>query len=115
MDVELNRLAILGCTGSIGTQTLDVVRSYPSEFSVAGLAAGYNIDLLVKQIEEFTPDMICSQLPKEDLLDQVDDRCLIVSQEELVSSPSVDTVLAAGAGSSGLSPILAAIRAGKTV
>ena len=111
----MNRLAILGCTGSIGTQTLDVVRSYPGEFSVAGLAAGYNIDLLVKQIEEFSPKMISSQRPREELVGHINEGCTIVSQEELASSPSVDTVLAAGVGSSGLTPILAAVRAGKTV
>ena len=51
-------LSILGSTGSIGTQTLEVARKHPEDFKVAGLACGSDIDLLMKQIEEFEPEAI---------------------------------------------------------
>ena len=51
-------LSILGSTGSIGTQTLEVVRRNPEDFRVAGLACGSDIDLLYKQIEEFSPEAV---------------------------------------------------------
>ncbi len=51
-------LSILGSTGSIGTQTLEVVRRNPEDFKVAGLACGSDIDLLYKQIEEFSPEAV---------------------------------------------------------
>ena len=51
----MKRLAILGSTGSIGGQALDVVRSFPGRFEVVGLAGGRNIDLLGEQIDEFRP------------------------------------------------------------
>ena len=49
MDSKVKRLAILGSTGSVGRQTLDVVRSFPGEFEVVGLTAGYNLELLAQQ------------------------------------------------------------------
>ena len=51
-------LSIIGSTGSIGTQTLEVVRRNPEDFRVAGLACGSDIDLLYKQIEEFSPEAV---------------------------------------------------------
>ena len=51
-------LSILGSTGSIGTQTLEVVRRNPDDFKVAGLACGSDIELLYKQIEEFGPEAV---------------------------------------------------------
>ena len=54
----MKKLAILGCTGSIGTQTLEVVRSNKDRFSVVALACGHNVDLLKKQIDEFKPSFV---------------------------------------------------------
>ena len=51
-------LVILGSTGSIGVQTLDVVRSFPNDFNVVGLAAGNNLGLLLKQVREFRPELV---------------------------------------------------------
>ena len=51
----MKRIVILGSTGSIGRQTLDIVRKFPDEFEVIGLAAGHNIALLSQQIREFKP------------------------------------------------------------
>ena len=53
----MKRIALLGSTGSIGTQTLDVVRHYPEDFQVTALAASSNIEMLEKQIREFKPKM----------------------------------------------------------
>ena len=54
----MKNIAILGSTGSIGTQTLEVVREHPDELKVSALAAGSNKDLLKKQIEEFRPKLV---------------------------------------------------------
>ena len=53
------QLAILGSTGSIGTQTLDVVRAYPERYGVYALCANRSIDLLVAQAKEFHPEVVC--------------------------------------------------------
>ena len=55
----MKRVVILGSTGSIGQQTLDIARAFPKEFQVVGLAAGNNVELLAKQIREFQPGMAC--------------------------------------------------------
>ena len=51
-------LVVLGSTGSIGQQTLDIVRAFPDRFKVVGLAAGRNVELLARQIDEFSPEMV---------------------------------------------------------
>ncbi|MFC1988420.1 1-deoxy-D-xylulose-5-phosphate reductoisomerase [Chloroflexota bacterium] len=113
MGDTVKRLAILGSTGSIGRQTLEVVRSLPHRFQVIGLAAGQNTDLLTEQINEFKPAFVHydygQQLPKaipnyEFLL-----------LEEIACHPQVDTVVIATSGKAGLTPTLAAVRAGKDV
>ena len=58
MGSTVNQIAVLGSTGSIGQQTLDVVRALPHRFRVLGLTAGKNIGLLAKQIEEFQPRFV---------------------------------------------------------
>ena len=55
----MKRIVILGATGSIGRQTLDIVRAFPEEFDVIGLAAGANVELLAEQMQEFHPRHIC--------------------------------------------------------
>ena len=54
----MKRIVVLGSTGSIGTQTLDVVRALPDQFTVVGLAAGFNTELLDEQVAEFKPRMV---------------------------------------------------------
>ena len=100
-------LVILGSTGSVGGQTLDVVRDYPERLEVFGLAAGSNSDMLLQQIEEFTPRLVAFpvDLPGHDL----------VSMEEMVSHPEVDLVVVGTVGSVGITAIMAALSAGKTV
>ena len=110
----MRQLAILGSTGSIGQQTLDVVRSFPGRFRVIGLAAGRNATLLAKQIEEFQPRLVSIESPgsREELRSLKWEIC---SSEELAADPEVDLVVMAISGKAGLSPTLAAIRAGKSV
>jgi 1-deoxy-D-xylulose-5-phosphate reductoisomerase len=115
MGNKVKGLVILGSTGSVGRQTLDVVRSFPGEFSVIGLAAGYNVRLLTSEAEEFHPKMVSCQEPGDNLASSLPGGCQIVSEEELVSHPDVDMVVAASVGKAGLQPIMSAILAGKTV
>ena len=111
----LKRLAILGSTGSIGVQTLDVVRSLPDMFQVIGLSAGRNIDLLLEQAAEFNPKVVSCQTPGLISEDMLPPGCRLVSPEDLSSHPDVNLVMAATSGNAGLMPILAAIEAHKNV
>lgn len=106
----MKRLAILGATGSIGRQTLEVVRAFPQRFKVVALAAGRNADLLTKQAVEFQPKFVSIQIDK-DILPAIEH----LSMEEIASHPEVDLVVVATSGKAGLAPTLAAINAGKTI
>ncbi len=116
-------IAILGSTGSIGTNVLEVVRQYPSRFRVAGLAAGANLALLKEQIEEFGPELVSVATAEgaEELRRALPPewRERIVSDTEgieLVATLSgVDQVVSAVVGAAGLLPTLAAIKAGKHI
>ena len=66
----VKRLAVLGSTGSIGQQALDVVRTLPDRFRIIGLAAGKNIDLLAEQMNEFKPEFACYSPENERFLGQ---------------------------------------------
>jgi 1-deoxy-D-xylulose-5-phosphate reductoisomerase len=113
----VTRIALLGSTGSIGRQTLEVVRANADEFLIVGLAAGGNLDLLRHQIAEFGPALINS--PSVGHLSQLvpgpGTSIRFVSLEEMVAAPQVDLAVIATAGKAGLLPTLAAIRAGKQV
>jgi len=106
----VKKIAILGSTGSIGQQALDVIRALPSKFRVIGLAGGRNLELLKKQITEFQPSMLYS-LAKLDFGYKGE----FLPMEEIASHPEVDLVIIATSGKAGLSPTLAALRAGKVV
>jgi 1-deoxy-D-xylulose-5-phosphate reductoisomerase len=113
MASKAKRLAVLGSTGSIGQQTLEVVRSLPERFRIIGLAAGKNLDLLAQQIDEFKPDFISFTVPsnKAGRLS----RYKLTSLEEMASHPDVDIVVIATAGTAGLGATLAAARSGKNI
>lgn len=106
----MKKLAILGSTGSIGQQTLDVVRSFPDEFRVIGLAGGRNASLLAAQIDEFQPKLAYSALKLS-----LPHRTTLSSMEEIAIHPEVDIVVIATSGKIGLLPTLAAVKAGKRV
>jgi len=114
MDIAAKQIAVLGSTGSIGRQTLDVVRAFPDRFSIIGLAAGRNNDLLAQQITEFQPRLV-SYLDKQAIKRPANAGYELLSIEDIACHPEVDTVVMATSGKAGLSPTLAAVRAGKTV
>lgn len=110
----MKRLAILGSTGSIGAQTLDVVRALPGHFQVVALSGGRNLELLRQQIEEFRPLLAYSSA--EGAAAALAGAGVRISPlEEIVTNGRVDLVVMAISGSPALSPTLAALRAGKTV
>lgn len=120
MGGGVKRIAILGSTGSIGQQALEVVRSFKdSRFSVIGLGAGSNAQLLASQVREFRPLIASFQGPKKDLQEILSlpeaSRPELVTPEEIASHPEVDLAVIATSGKAGLAPTLAAIRAGKEV
>ncbi len=105
------RLVLLGSTGSIGKQTLEVVRALPEQFQVVGLAAGDNLALLKEQIDEFKPQLVYARdtnaLPAGDFR--------VENLEDMASSAEADIILIATSGGAGLNPLLSAIRAGKKI
>jgi len=117
MAVKLKRLAVLGSTGSIGRQTLDVVSALPGRFSVTGLAAGNNLDLLSKQVEEFHPKFVsyASRDKSGDTTRFDASGCRFLSLEDMASHPDIDTLVIATSGTAGLGAILAAVKAGKNI
>jgi len=115
-------LAILGATGSIGIQTLDVVRLFPDRFDVRALTCGSNVDLLAEQAREFRPSVVVAGTPER--ADVLDDRlsdldvAVQVGEDGLcavATRAEVDMVMAAVVGFAGLAPVLAALEAGKKV
>jgi 1-deoxy-D-xylulose-5-phosphate reductoisomerase len=117
----MQQLAILGSTGSIGTQTLDVVRRNPDRYRVAWLTTNQNVELLDEQIREFRPDGIVLSDPAAAALarqrfasdvqvfEGLDAACEIVARND------VDIVMSAMVGAAGLAPTVAAVSAGKRV
>ncbi len=106
----MKRIAVLGSTGSLGTQTLEVARAFPSHLRVIGLAAGYNRELLEQQIEESHPHLVAFE---GDGLTPGDYQRL--STPELATHPEVDLVVVLTSGRAGLLPTLAALKVGKPV
>ena len=110
MSSIIKKVAVLGSTGSIGQQTLDIVRSFPDRFRVVGLGGGENAGLLAEQASEFQPQLVYSthniSLPHGSKSS---------SMEEIASHPDVDLVVIATSGKAGLAPTLAATRAGKEI
>ena len=109
-------LAILGSTGSIGQQALDVVRALPDRVRLVALAAGGRAGALRRQFDEFRPDAVWA-LPGHDadVLARDVGRDRWQPMEQMAARPDVDVVLVATAGGAGLKPTLAALRAGKAV
>jgi len=110
----IKQLAVLGSTGSIGQQTLEVVRALPHRFHIVGLAGGKNIDLLAKQINEFKPRFVYFQ-DRDALARLTNTKYEFLTLEDIARHPQVDTVIIATSGRAGLSPTLAAVKAGKSV
>ncbi|MBO7746619.1 1-deoxy-D-xylulose-5-phosphate reductoisomerase [Paenibacillus sp. MWE-103] len=117
----MKKLTILGSTGSIGTQTLDIVGREPDRYRIEGLAAGSNVDLLVRQARQFRPKTVC--LSSKALADEARPHLpagtkAVFGDEGLVqiaAETDADTVMTAIVGSRGLPATLAAIDAGKSI
>jgi 1-deoxy-D-xylulose-5-phosphate reductoisomerase len=117
----MRRLVILGSTGSVGTQALDVVRHHPDRFEVVGLAAGSNQDLLVGQIREFMPPIVgvSNEAAAQDLrfsiqgLRGVEVLGGAEAAEHLARDTEADMVVNAMVGGVGLGPTLATLQSGK--
>ncbi len=115
-------ICILGSTGSIGTQTLDIVRLFPDAFHIRSLTAHNSVDLLVEQAMEFRPECVVvsdpgGYGPLKDALQGTGIRVLAGAEHLAHASAldSVDVVVAAVVGAAGLAPVLEAVRSGKTV
>ncbi len=116
------RIALLGSTGSIGSQTLDIVSRFPDEFSIEVLIAGNNVELLTRQAREFHPATVVIgntdhyQILKDNLKN-TDIKIFSGEEaiEQVVASSYVDVVVASIVGYSGLRPTVAAIKAGKKI
>ncbi|MEH2197712.1 1-deoxy-D-xylulose-5-phosphate reductoisomerase [Nostoc sp.] len=120
----MKAITLLGSTGSIGTQTLDIVTQYPDQFRIVGLAAGNNVEMLAAQIRQFRPKIaaICSEdkLPalKEAIID-LDPQPILLAGDagviEVARYGDAQTVVTGIVGCAGLLPTIAAIEAGKDI
>jgi 1-deoxy-D-xylulose-5-phosphate reductoisomerase len=113
MGSVVKRLAVLGATGSIGRQTLEVIDALPGHFSIIGLAGGWNTTLLAEQIEKFQPRFVFHQETKTP--PPTTHQYEFMSMEEMAHHPEIDLVVVATSGQWGLKPTLEAVRAGKQV
>lgn len=119
----MKNITLLGSTGSIGCNALDVIGNHPKQFNVKALAAGENINILRRQIEQFKPEIVSvkNKATALALRETVTNkkRVKIVygadGLNEVASNPSSDMVISALSGSAGFMPTLAAIRAGKNI
>lgn len=117
----MKKLAILGSTGSIGKQTLEVIENFPKEFQVSYLSAHSNSDILKQQIQKFHPKAVvvldehCAKLLKKDCGATTKILCGETALQEIVQQDDVDIVVSALVGFAGLQPTIAAIKAKKNI
>jgi len=116
------RIALLGSTGSIGTQTLDVISRFPEEFKIEVLTAGSNVRLLAQQAKKYHPDsvVIGNSIHFNQLKEALKDLPVKVyagdeAIEQVVRGSTIDLVVAAMVGYSGLKPTISAVKAGKKI
>ena len=114
------RIAILGSTGSIGLNTLNVIKKHPKEFKVEALTAFHNVELLEKQIKEFLPSHVAVERQGfEYLRSRLNGHKVKIWNtdqiEDVAALPQIDTVVLGIRGSAALMPFLAAIRQGKRI
>jgi len=120
----MKNISILGSTGSIGRNALNVISKFPDKFKITGLTAGKNISLLIDQINTFHPDVVAvsDEETYEALKAMMSDRhhsTKVLHGVEgicsVASMPDADIVISAIVGAAGLLPTISAIRAGKTI
>ena len=119
MAVQVKRIAVLGSTGSIGRQTLEIIRALPEHFKVVGLAGGSNLDLLEEQINEFHPSSFHCLMPpggeKSTFRRFKKIGGDFLTLEEMASYSDTDIVVIAISGAAGLGAVLAAAGEGKSI
>jgi len=121
MNSTRKNIAILGSTGSIGQNTLEVIKSNPEQFRAAYLTTNRNVDLLLKQVEEFRPkavailDELAALTVRSRVGNSVEVLCGERGLENIVVRDDVDIVVSALVGFAGLKPTIAAMRCGKTI
>ena len=115
-DAPIN-LVLLGSTGSIGRQTLDVVRAMPGRFNVLGLAAGRNLDALEAQAHEFHPTYLWAAAEDHPRLSQIAADCgaRVTPMDDMAEDPDGDVLVVGTAGRAGLEPTLTALERGGAV
>ncbi len=120
----MKAITLLGSTGSIGTQTLDILNQYPDQFRLVGLAAGSNVEMLASQIQQFQPEIaaICveEKLPElKEAVADLDPQPVLLAGEagvaEVARYGDAQTVVTGIVGCAGLLPTIAAIEAGKDI
>ena len=118
----MKNISILGSTGSIGTQTLDIVREYNEDFNIVSLSANSNIELLEKQIREFTPSLVCVYNGEQAVKLKENIKYLstkVVSKMDgLIQCATIeeaDTVVTAIVGMIGIQPTIEAVKGGKDI
>ncbi|PNW76144.1 hypothetical protein CHLRE_12g546050v5 [Chlamydomonas reinhardtii] len=121
---EPKRFSVLGSTGSIGTQTLDIMAEFPDKFKLVALAAGSNVKLLAEQIRKFKPEMVAvkdaSKIAelKEAIKDVSPQPVILAGDEgavEVARHPNAESVVTGIVGCAGLLPTVAAIKARKEI
>ena len=120
----MKSITVIGSTGSIGTQTLEIASQYPEEFRIVGLAAGRNIELLARQVAEFRPEIVatCYEEKLTELktaLSNLDYSPVILAGDEGLAEVArygdAESVVTGIVGCAGLLPTIAAIKAGKNI
>ena len=118
----MKNISILGSTGSIGTQTLDIVREYNEDFNIVSLSANSNIELLEKQIREFTPSLVCVYNGEQavKLKETIKDLStkVVSKMDGLIQCATIeeaDTVVTAIVGMIGIQPTIEAVKGGKDI
>jgi len=116
---EIKNIAILGSTGSIGTQTLDIVARFPDRFNIIALVAHRNVDRLKDQIKKFQPEfVVVSDEKNAEILSQEVDIRVFAGEENIVTAATdhrVDMVINSLVGKSGLLPTIEAVKLGKEI
>ncbi len=119
---SLKKISILGSTGSIGQSTLSVVEKFPERFTVVALAAGNNVELLEKQVRQFSPSIVSvlSERSAADLKQRCSDLSIrifsgVEGMIQVAAADEADITVSAIVGTAGLVPTMAAVRAGKDI
>jgi 1-deoxy-D-xylulose-5-phosphate reductoisomerase len=122
MEGIMKKIVLLGSTGSIGTQTLSIVREHRDELKVTALAVNSNIEMVEQQVREFMPDLVCvfMEHKAKELKDRLKDLSVkvVTGMEGLIecaTQEQADTVVTAMVGMIGIQPTIEAIKAGKNI